>query len=247
MLENLPDKIREAWLNGNWDVFAGQYFPEFNREIHVTDQYDIIDPSWRRYVTMDYGLDMLACYWIALDPYEKAYVYRGIYEPNLIISAALEKIKERTPSDEKIYDYFAPPDLWNRRQDTGKSVADIFADGGIHLTRVSNNRTQGWLALKEYFRVYKDEQEQDTSNIVILDSCTNLIRSIPQLQHDTKKIGDVATQPHEITHAPDALRYFVSGRPTPERIKQIMSKPAFAALQKHKPNPLGAGSKITVI
>lgn len=31
-----------------------------------------------------------------------------------------------------------------------------------------------------------------------------------QLMHDTKNPCDAATVPHEITHAPDALRYFAS-------------------------------------
>ena len=28
-LEALPDKLREAWLHGNWDIFEGQFFEEF--------------------------------------------------------------------------------------------------------------------------------------------------------------------------------------------------------------------------
>lgn len=28
-LENLPPKLREAWLNGSWDIFEGQFFEDF--------------------------------------------------------------------------------------------------------------------------------------------------------------------------------------------------------------------------
>ena len=28
-LEALPPKLREAWLNGNWDIFSGQFFEDF--------------------------------------------------------------------------------------------------------------------------------------------------------------------------------------------------------------------------
>lgn len=28
-LERLPPKLREAWLNGNWDIFEGQFFEDF--------------------------------------------------------------------------------------------------------------------------------------------------------------------------------------------------------------------------
>ena len=31
-LETLPEKLREAWLNGSWDVFEGQFFDDFRPE-----------------------------------------------------------------------------------------------------------------------------------------------------------------------------------------------------------------------
>jgi phage terminase large subunit len=43
----------------------------------------------------------------------------------------------------------------------------------------------------------------------------NLIRTLPQVQRDEKDPNDVATEPHELTHAPDALRYFCSMRTRP--------------------------------
>ena len=44
--------------------------------------------------------------------------------------------------------WYAPPNFWNRRQDTGRSVADAFAEYGIPLVRAQNNRVQGWLNLR---------------------------------------------------------------------------------------------------
>ena len=116
------------------------------------------------------------------------------------------KIKEMT--NEKVYIYLAPPDLWNRHKETGKSTADIFAEGGIYLYKTNNDRIQGWLQMKEWLKVFKDEQGCDTARLKIFSTCKNLIRCLPQLQHDEKKVGDVATEPHEITHAPDAIRGF---------------------------------------
>lgn len=42
-----------------------------------------IPPYWRRYVTLDYGLDMLAAYFIAMDTSGGAWVYKEIYESGL--------------------------------------------------------------------------------------------------------------------------------------------------------------------
>lgn len=217
MLENLPPDLRKAWLEGDWDIFAGQYFTEFKREIHVLEPFGI-PAHWRRYFAMDYGLDMLAGYWIAVDPAGRAYVYREVYESGLIISQAAKRILKMTPTDETIHAYFAPPDLWNRRQDTGRSAAEIFWQEGVLLTKAQNNRVQGWMNLKEWLRPTRDEAGEMTAGMRIFKNCSNLIRCLPALQHDEKDPNDVADIPHELTHAPDAIRYFVAGRPMPGEV-----------------------------
>ncbi|MFQ7727750.1 MAG: phage terminase large subunit, partial [Ruthenibacterium lactatiformans] len=63
MLENLPEEQCRAWLLGQWDIFEGQYFAEFDRNVHVCRPYGI-PAHWRRYVTLDYGMDMLAALWV---------------------------------------------------------------------------------------------------------------------------------------------------------------------------------------
>ena len=168
---------------------------------------------------MDYGLDMFAGYFIAVDTQGKAYVYKEIYKPNLIISGAAKEILSAEEKDISVY--WAPPDLYNRRQDTGKSVAEIFAEHGILLSKSENNRVQGWYNLKEWLMPYKDESGKLTANLVIFETCPNLIRTLPALTFDRTNPNDVATQPHEITHAPDALRYFVAGRPCPAPMPDV--------------------------
>lgn len=204
-LENLPEKEKEALLYGNWDIFDGQFFSEFDRKIHICKPF-IIPKDWKIYRTRDYGLDMCACYWIAMDYNMNAYVYKELYESNLIVSEAARKINEMT--DEKITIDYAPPDLWNRNKDTGKSTADIFAENGQFLSKADNNRITGWLAVHEWLKVFTDEQEQLNTHLHIFSNCVNLIRTLPAVQFDEKNPNDVATEPHELTHAPDAIRYF---------------------------------------
>ncbi len=212
MLESLPEDLRKAWLEGNWNLFVGQYFTEWKEEIHVIEPFTI-PSNWRIFFTMDYGLDMLAGYWIALDEQGKAYVYREVYQSGLIMSDAARLVKSMT--DEPIYAWYAPPDLWNRRQDTGRSVADAFAEYGIPLIKAQNNRAQGWLDMKEWLKPVQDETGRLSANLLVFRNCINLIRCIPALIYDSKNPDDVATEPHEYTHGPDAIRYFVAGRPTP--------------------------------
>ena len=204
-LELLPEKERQALLYGDWDIFDGQFFTEFDRKIHVVEPF-VIPKDWRIYRARDYGLDMCATLWIAMDYQMNCYAYKELYEPDLIVSEAARKINAMT--NEKIQIDYAPPDLWNRNKDTGKSTADIFAENGQFLTKADNNRVTGWLAVHEWLRVFKDEQGQPNSKLKIFSNCVNLIRTLPALQHDEKNPNDVAVEPHELTHIPDALRYF---------------------------------------
>jgi protein RecA len=48
--------------------------------------------------------------------------------------------------------------------------------------------------------------------LMIFNNCKTLIEHIQIVQHDEKNPDDVAKEPHEFTHAPDALRYFCAAR-----------------------------------
>lgn len=215
-LENLPEMERKAFLDGDWDIFQGQYFTEWNYDIHTCAPF-LIPADWRRYRAIDYGLDMYACYWVAVDNERNAYVYRELCAPDLPISVAAEKTLAATPGGENIYATLAPPDLWNRTQESGKSKEIIFAENGLQLTKASNDREAGWLAIKELLRV----NEGGKARIRIFNSCVKLIEHLPQLQRDDKRPTDAATEPHDITHSPDALRYFALYwvRPAPQEKK----------------------------
>ena len=110
--------------------------------------------------------------------------------------------------DDRITAYLAPPDLWAARQETGRSVADIFAEHGIALTKTSNDRLDGWMAMHERLHVFEDEQGRRVAKLRIFPGCANLIRTLPQLRYDDKRVNDVAQEPHELTHAADAIRGF---------------------------------------
>ena len=168
-----------------------------------------------------------------------------MYESNLIISAAAECIKACNGTD-KIYSYLAPPDLFNRRQESGKSVADIFSEHGIALSKTSNKRVNGWLAVKEWIKPYKDETETLTSALKIFPGCVNLIRTLPAVLRDPKNYDDVANEPHELTHAPDALRGFCVSYTSPTRAIQQQPKFNFD-FEKPKKKPGGQGTKSRAI
>jgi phage terminase large subunit len=203
-LKSLPRGLKEAWLDGSWEGFEGQFFGEFDFDVHTVLPYRL-EGNFKRYCAIDYGLDMLACVFAAIDENGRAYIYDEIHESGLIVSEAAKRILEKSAG---VSEFIAPSDLWSRQKDSGKSIAELFCDNGVYLSKLSTGRIEGWLALKEKLKV----DMYGKTGLVIMRNCTNLIRCLPLLMYDRKKPGDAATIPHSITHITDALRYFAAYR-----------------------------------
>lgn len=197
MTAEYPATIEEALM-----VPGGAYFPEVKKDTHEVSEP--LTGKLKRYVAIDYGLDMLSAHWIAVDVLENAQVYREYDMPDMTISQAAEVIL-RISGDEYIDSYLAPPDLWNRRQETGKSVADIFAEKGIILTKTNNDLFNGCMGIKEWLRVPEDGRPALT---FLKDTAPNLIRCLQKIQKDKNKPKVYAKTPHDLTHDVDSLRCF---------------------------------------
>ena len=214
-LELLPEDIRRAHRYGDWDALAGGYFPEFRRKSHVVRDFSI-PGHWKKYRAFDYGLDMFACLWIAVDQQGRCYVYRELAQSGLIVSEAAGAALALTPDTEQIAYTVAPPDMWSTLKDTGKTMAQIFLECGLGIVRANNSRVQGWMAVKELMKPMQDGRP----GLVIFESCKGLIDDLMAIQHDERNPSDCAKMPHELTHRPDALRYFCQLRTLPAEREQ---------------------------
>lgn len=229
-LDLLPEDIRQAHRFGDWDALAGGYFPEFTVRTHVVKPFDI-PQGWARYRAFDYGLDMFACLWIAVDYSGRCYVYREFAESRLIVSMAATAALSCTPAYERIEYTVAPPDMWSTMKDTGKTMAQGFIDGGLSIVRANNSRVAGWMAVKELMKIRADGKP----GLVVFDTCKGLIDDLQAIQHDEKNVSDCAKNPHELTHRPDALRYWCQMRTiTPEQIRQDDEDDRFGANEPYE-------------
>lgn len=226
MKAEYPATIEEALT-----VPGGAFFPEIKDETHLTDYMP--QGYVTRFISLDYGLDALAALWYAVDIRGRVTIYRELYVSGLIVSAAAQAIL-RANNGERIDAIYAPPDLWNRNRDTGRSTAEIFANAGLLLVKTSNDREQGWLDVKEWIRPTDETDEQTgktklTSRLLILrGAAPNLMRCMKAIQKDEKNPNDAAKEPHELTHLPDSLRAFCAGRPVPPcvTVKRDPERPA---------------------
>lgn len=209
--QEYPRTAEEALSN-----LGGSFFSEFDYSLHTCEPFKIPE-DWTVYNTLDYGLDMFAHYKVAIDNDNVAYVFHEIYESGLIISEAADRVKLAElveKEDGSVKDWYkprlrlAPPDLWNRSQESGKSRALLFDEHGLELVKSNNDRQAGWLALKELLKERTAPNGERYVRLKIFRTCRHLIRTLPQILIDEKNPDDCAKEPHELTHAPDALRYF---------------------------------------
>lgn len=203
--EEYPATIEEALM-----VPGGSYFPEVRKDTH--ESAEMLTGPLKRYCHFDYGLDMLSAHWTAVDTLGNTQTYREYDSPNLTISQAAQ-ILLNVSADEHIDAWLAPPDLWNRRQETGKSVADIFSENGIELIKVSNDILNGCLLLKELLKV--DEESGKCKHTFLKDACPNAIKCLQKIQKDKVKPSIYSKTPHDLTHDVDSMRYFAVWWVTP--------------------------------
>lgn len=219
MTAEYPATIEEALT-----VPGGSFFPEVTRKTHETslEVYEnMLKGNVKRFCHLDYGLDMLSAHWTIVDSYKRSITYRECDESDLTIGQAAEMLLARS-ADEHIDAWLAPPDLWNRQRETGKSTADTFAEHGIHLIKVSNDLFNGCLQLKELLKV--DEETGKCNHQFLEDTCPNAIRCLQKIQKDKTKPSVYAKNPHNLTHDVDSMRYFAVWWVTPAQKEQKVKK-----------------------
>ncbi len=214
MLEALPEHLRKGYLDGDWDIIEGQYFPEFRRSVHVVEPFPI-PREWRRFRAMDWGYNDPCCVlWFAVAPDKHVYVYREYYDRQVLSRDVARQIVEMSAFESVSYTV-ASPDAWQKRGlkgVEGESIAETFMLNGVPLIPADNSRVIGWQRCHENFAIAPDGKPY----VMIFSCCQNLVRTLPLLT-----FGKISTNKHEDVadgcedHAPEALRYGLMSRPSP--------------------------------
>lgn len=222
-LAQMPEDQRRAFRYGDWDALGGNYFKEFTQGVHTTKRFRI--PShWSLYRSFDYGLDMLACVWWAVDEDGRSWAFREYERGGLIVSEAAQDMLHHTLPGEKIQVTYAPPDMWNRQKDTGQTMAELFTLSGLSIVKSDNNRVQGHMVMKNMMAPMPlndpfvkalfpaGEAPATLPGLMVFDDLKRIISDIRDIQADEDNPNDCAKQPHDITHSVDACRYFCVNR-----------------------------------
>lgn len=217
-----PELVR-AWLLGDWTVIAGAFFPEFSAERHIIRPI-ALPLHWLRFRSMDWGSarPFSVGWWAVsdgtLDAFAKGCLVRyrewyGASSPNvglkLDAEVVAEGIRERENGDKIAYGVLDPAAF---AQDGGPSIAERMGNRKVFFQRADNKRVPQDGALGGWDQVRARLVGEDgRPMLVMFDTCADLIRTLPALQHDPDRLEDVDTEAED--HAPDEARYACMSRP----------------------------------
>ncbi|MBQ8719064.1 MAG: phage terminase large subunit [Clostridia bacterium] len=224
-LQSLPPRLRDAWLDGKWDAFAGQFFPEFREESHVSAQMPCEAVTY--FGAMDYGFDRLAVLLMGRCEDGRLQVLGERCASDLTLrEAAMTAMELFEGSPGRVEYLVASPDLWNRRQDSGLSgVAVMQTVPGMPPMRAADDRrVAGWRMVRQYLH---ETAADGRPRLMIHPGCGELIRCMQALQCDEHRMEDAASHPHHLTHAPEALRYGVMSDAAHYRAASTSNSEAF--------------------
>ena len=244
-LSKLPEDVRHAYRYGDWDSLGGGYFKEFKKPTHVRKAFKIPD-HWKKYRAFDYGLDMFACVWFAVDTDGRAWAYREVEKKGLIIQDAAALCLRNSPAYEKIEVTYAPWDMWSRTKESGKTMADQFLMNGLLIVQSPRDRVQGHMAMKSMMAplplkdtfvrsLFPEGQVPATMpGLMFFSDLGKVIKDIEEIQADDNNPNDCAKDPHEITHTVDAVRGFCVSRILPTEAPETKPRRTFEDLLEEK-------------
>jgi hypothetical protein len=234
-LEALPEHLRRAFLEGDWNVFAGQYFDVFEFGRHTVRPEELrLEPWWPRWISIDWGFQHpSAVYWHCAVPQavtrdswsvtrEKPHVASGVHESPV------------TSHESRIVTYreFVQPGLSPRMLAQGiaersgrERISDVFLspDAFAHRTSEASIAEQlgEVLAATGLPRPAPADDDRiggwqlmyqllESDAWLITENCAKLIDCLPQLVRDDRRVEDIRKVDGD--DPADAARYgLVSG------------------------------------
>jgi phage terminase large subunit len=209
-LLTLPEHLRRAYAEGDWDLFAGQFFAEWRKELHVIRDFPVA-PYWYKWRACDWGYDAYTSIgWYCKSPENKIFKYRERYVRQKTVPELATVIKEAEAGESIAYGVL-DPSCWDSSR--GVSIAEQFSQQGISWTKADNDRISGWQRVREFIAWQRNKDGLLTQHpaFQVFESCTNTIRTIPALVFDEHKKDDVDTDGED--HAADETRYALMSRP----------------------------------
>ena len=235
-----PALVR-AWLDGDWNIIEGAFFPEFDPQRHVITPIRM-PLSWTRFRSMDWGSasPFSIGWWVVVQedfvhdkrriPKNAIVRYRewyGASAPNKGLKLPADAVAKEVVRRETDGKGFREPIAYGILDPSafqvvsGPSIGETFARQGVYFRRADNSRVStpkrmgGWDQVR--WRLRGDEDGDPM--MFFVDHCRDAIRTLPMQQHDENRPEDLDTEGED--HAVDDIRYACMSRPFGSRIDHL--------------------------
>lgn len=257
-LEALPEKLKQAWLFGRWDVFEGAFFDEFriepdrikceeagiteeqalaeHRWTHVIEPFEI-PKSWKVFRSYDWGYGKpFDCSWWALSEDDTLYQILQLYgcteTPNEGVHWSNKQQFSKIAEIEREH-------RWTK----GKRIQGVadpsIWDGSHGISAAYEADKRGlWFEKGVNDRIPGWMQVRERlkfdkngyAKIYFFNTCKHAIRTIPLMMFDEHKPEDLDTTLED--HFCDSMRYMCMSRPIPPRLDTDDKKPMIDPLNQ---------------
>ena len=232
-LKSLPEKLRKAWLEGDWNVFEGQVFDEWRPDLHVLEDFKV-PPNWRYFGGMDWGMRAPGWFGLfAVGPEDDVVCIDEYYFQNVYAKEAGYRIGEMCSG--KNVEYIAADEqMWYKTGISAPTLAEECQVGineshggfGPQLIQATHGRGSrpAKLQVMHRYLAWKATKNEDGSTEVkpwhrpllrFTKQCHNAIRTLPALPYKQSTSGpdDVDTRSED--HPFDGIMAFLMSRPPP--------------------------------
>lgn len=229
ILNSYTGDLYDRYVKASFNVFEGQIFPDFDREIHVIPPFAIPE-TWKRYGGIDHGERNPTTYvWIAVDPRNSdLYVYREYVKSGEFVDQHVKNVYNLN-SNEKIEKIEIDPSVKSVRGGSGKKVDMEYKEewqkvfGYSMPVHYANNDVNAGIArMHKYLRVDPTKEhpvtkKQGAPKIYWFNTCTTCIDEMEG--YKWKKISSAnENDPDEAPrkkddHTVDPTRYIIMSRP----------------------------------
>jgi len=248
-LASLPEHKKAAWLYGQWGVVDGAAFPEFDKEVHVIEPFEV--PShWPKIRATDWGYSTPFCtLWLAFDGDDTAYVYREYYGQGTLADDFARRICDLEATDSNMVDAVIDGSTNSKRGEIGPSIYEMienelatrghlgnrFADRSPGSREAGKQEVHKRLAVRATGGKTEEGEPVKEPALLIFNTCVNLIRTLPMLLPEDNNPETVSKKNSE-DHAYDALHYGLRSRPI--TALDLVNQQQFA--QDHAPKMVDA-------
>jgi phage terminase large subunit len=231
ILEGLTGWQKRAWLDGDWDIAAGQFFTTFRRDVHVIEDFDDTRAvEW--FAALDYGFAhytvcLLGCRdgdgnTFIVDEHAERMWLPQRHAAAIKTMLARHKIGDRKLELGDLKRFVAGADVFSRQSD-GTTIAAQYAKHGISLRCANTDRVHGWA---EVMQGLGDIEADIRPTLFIHRRCARLVETLPALQHDPNRPEDVLKVDADEEgiggdDAADTLRYLVATKSREVRARKL--------------------------